>query len=210
MPAAARTFTVRHIQLLRALFAAVAAIMITFSSDHSAAVGLSVFSGFAIATALILALGAWLAVPKGSRWSYVLLAVLSVVAGMIAGIPTLRTDDLFFAAVISWAFTTGAVELIVGLRGRRTADPLARDAVLIGAVGILLGVLLLLIPSGFATTYVIEKAGTFELTGIILGVGMLGGYAAIVAVFLGIAGFTPTRATAAPVADIEPVQGGAA
>ena len=46
----ARTFEVRHVQLGRALFAAVAAIMITFSADHSAEVGLAVFSGWAIAT----------------------------------------------------------------------------------------------------------------------------------------------------------------
>ena len=44
MSAPARAFTVRHVQLLRALFAAAAAVMITFSPDHSAAVGLSVFS----------------------------------------------------------------------------------------------------------------------------------------------------------------------
>ncbi|HZU93558.1 MAG TPA: acyl-CoA synthetase, partial [Microbacterium sp.] len=53
MSAPARTFTVRNVQLVRALFAAVAAAMITFSPDHSAAIGLSVFSGFAIATALV-------------------------------------------------------------------------------------------------------------------------------------------------------------
>ncbi|GAB3597631.1 acyl-CoA synthetase [Microbacterium tumbae] len=210
MPAPARTVTVRHIQLLRALFAAVAALMITFSSDHSAAVGLSVFSGFAIATALVLALGAWLAVPKGRRWSYVLLAILSALAGMIAGIPALRTDDLFFAVVVSWAVVTGVTEILAGIRGRRIGDALARDAILIGSIGILLGVLLLLIPSGFETTYMIEGAGEFVLSGIILGVGMLGGYAAIVAVFLGIAGFTPTRVTPPQPADAESVQGGAA
>ncbi|CAI7678084.1 unnamed protein product, partial [Penicillium discolor] len=52
MSAPARAFTMRHVQLLRALFAAVAALMITFSSDHSAAVGLAVISGFALVTAL--------------------------------------------------------------------------------------------------------------------------------------------------------------
>ena len=52
----ARTFDVRHVQLARAAFAALAAIMITFSPDHSALVGMSVFSGFAIATGLVLLL----------------------------------------------------------------------------------------------------------------------------------------------------------
>ena len=36
--AASRTFEVRHVQLARAAFAALAAIMITFSPDHSAVV----------------------------------------------------------------------------------------------------------------------------------------------------------------------------
>ena len=77
-------------------------------------------------------------------------------------------------------------------------DPvlLATDAITVGALGVLLAVVLLLIPSGFVQEYTIEKAGTFELSGIILGVGMFGGYAAIVAVFLGIAGLTPKRADA--------------
>ncbi len=38
------------------------------------------------------------------------------------------------------------------------------------------------------------------LSGIILGVGMFGGYAAIVAVFLGIAGLTPKQIDAATAA----------
>jgi hypothetical protein len=46
MPAATRTFTARHVQLTRAALAAVAAVMITFSPDHSASVGLAVFAGF--------------------------------------------------------------------------------------------------------------------------------------------------------------------
>ncbi|WP_243228539.1 acyl-CoA synthetase [Microbacterium sp. CIAB417] len=210
MSAPARAFTVRHIQLLRAAFAAIAALMITFSSDHSAAVGLAVFSGFAIVTGFVLALSAWLAVPQGRRWSYVLLAVIDILAGMIAGIPMLRTDDTFFALVISWAILAGAVEIIAGIRGRRDADPLARDALLIGGLGILLAVALLLIPAGFTSDYTVEDAGTFQLTGIILGVGMLGGYAALVAVFLGIAGLTPARDAKTPAADAAPLSGGAA
>lgn len=209
MPAPARAFTVRHIQLLRALFAAVAALMITFSSDHSAAVGLSVFSGFAITTAFVLAIGAWLAAPAGRRWPLVLLAAVSVGAGMTAGIPAWRNDDVFFAVVVSWALLSGLIELIAGIRGRREDDPLSRDAILIGALGILLGVALLLIPSGFAVEYTVEDAGTFLLTGIILGVGIFGGYAALTAVFLGIAGFTPSRATGTQ-ADAAPATGSAA
>lgn len=197
MSAPARTFTVRHVQLLRALFAAAAALMITFSPNHSAAVGLSVFSGFALTTGLVLVLAAWLVAPTGGRWPYVVMGILGFAAGMTAGVTAWRTDDLFFVAVTAWALSTGLVELIAGLRARRAADPMARDAITVGGIGILLGILLLTIPAGFTQPYAIKDAGEFTLTGIILGVGMLGGYAAIVAVFLGIAGLTPKRADAA-------------
>jgi hypothetical protein len=190
----------RHVQLLRALFAAIAALMITFSSDHSAAVGLSVFSGFVFVSALAHVLAAWLVLPAGSRWSSILLAAVGVVAGMASGIPAWRSDDLFFIVVSGWALISGGIELLAGIRARRTGDLLARDAITVGALGILLAVVLLLIPAGFLQEYTIEKAGTFLLSGIILGVGMFGGYAAIVAVFLGIAGLTPKRVDADAVA----------
>lgn len=209
MSAPARAFTPRHVQLLRALFAAAAAVMITFSPDHSAAIGLSVFSGFVLSSSLVMLLAAWLVFPAGQRWSWVLLAMLGFAAGMIAGIPAWRTEDLFFLVVIAWSLTTGLVELIVGLRGRRAGEPTARDAITVGAFGLLLAVLLITIPAGFVQPYAIQGAGEFELTGIILGVGMFGGYAAILAVFLGIAGLTPKRADAtAPASAAEPVEQG--
>ncbi|MFK3677502.1 acyl-CoA synthetase [Microbacterium sp. NPDC090218] len=200
MSAPARAFTMRHVQLLRALFAAVAALMITFSSDHSAPVGLAVFSGFVFVTALVQLLAAWLVLPAGSRWSYILLAALGIVAGGVSGIPAWRSDDLFFIVVSAWAILSGGIELLAGIRSRRTRDPLSRDAITVGALGVLLGVVLLLIPAGFVQEYTIAKAGTFLLSGIILGVGMFGGYAAILAVFLGIAGLTPKRVDAAAAA----------
>lgn len=198
--ATSRTFEVRHLQFARAVLAAMAAIMITFTADHSAAVGLAVFSGFAIATALVLLVAAWLVYPSGSRGPVVLLGALTLVAGMLTGIPPLRTTTLFFVAVIVWAFVTGIVELVTGLRARRGRDPFARDAILIGAVTIALGVGLLLVNPGYSLEYVIREAGphAFTLTGITIGVGLFGGYAAIVAVFLGIAGFSPRREASVP------------
>ncbi len=192
MSAPARAFTMRHVQLLRALFAAVAALMITFSSDHSAPVGLAVFSGFVFVTALVHVLAAWLVLPAGSRWSSVLLAAIGVVAGMVSGIPVWRSDDMFFIVVSSWAIVSGGIELLAGIRSRRGGDVLSRDAITVGALGILLGIVLLLVPAGFVQDYTVAER-SFVLSGIILGVGMFGGYAAIVAVFLGIAGLTPKR-----------------
>lgn len=189
-----RTFEVRHLQLARALLAALAAIMITFSADHSAPVGLAVFSGFAIATALVFFVAAWLVFGAGERTPAILLGIVALVAGMITGLPPLRTTTLFFVVVIAWAAVSGLIELIAGLRARRAGDPFGRDAILIGAITLGLAVALLLVNPAYSLEYFIKEAGaSFTLTGITIGVGLFGGYAAIVAVVLGIAGFSPRR-----------------
>ncbi|TQJ30300.1 acyl-CoA synthetase [Microbacterium sp. SLBN-146] len=218
----ARTFEVRHVQLARAAFAAIAAVMITFSPDHSAAVGLAVFSGFAIATGLVLLLSVWLVYPAGVRWPAVLLGIVTVGAGMVSGLGPVRETIGFFAVVITWAVIAGVIELVAGIVGIRSARPRtvavrpgevapwsdgtprtlmprgeARDAIVIGAVGLVLALGLLLVQPGYALDYTIEEAdATYTLTGITIAVGLFGAYAAIVAVYLGIAGFSPRTAPA--------------
>ena len=204
MPAT-RTLSLRHVQLARAVFAAIAALMITFSADHSASVGLAAFSGFALVSGVIYVLAAWLSSPAGWRWPYVLMAVVAGLTGMAAGIPAWRTTPLFFVVVIVWGALTGVIELIAGIRARRQvrsgalsvdhpAAEGARDAMLLGSLGLLLAGALLCVPTSYALNYTIAHAGSFTLTGITLAVGIFGAYAAIVAVFLGIAGLSPRRA----------------
>ncbi|GAA5085044.1 hypothetical protein GCM10025760_03520 [Microbacterium yannicii] len=216
-----RTFAVRHVQLARAAFAAIAALMITFSPDHSAAVGSAVFSGFAIATGLVLLLSVWLVYPAGRRWPAAAIGGVTVAAGMASGLYPLRTVAGYFAIVIVWALLSGVLELIAGWRGlagrrerREIAPGIAdarpavpagprsesRDGAVIGAITILLGIGLLFVQPAYALDYTIEEAhATFTLTGITIGVGLFGGYAAIVAVYLGIAGFSPRTADTAAV-----------
>ena len=186
--ASARPFTPGTVQLARAAMAAVAALMITFSPDHSAAVGLSVFGGFGIVTSLVLIVAAIVVHPSGQRWPAVLMGAITLVTGMAASIPVWRTDALFFVLVITWAALTGLVELIWGIRTRGTEG--SRDAITVGALGLLLAALLLITPVGYALGYVVD-GHAFSLTGIIIGVGLFGGYAAVIAVFLGIAGLAP-------------------
>ena len=190
-------------QLARAVFAALAAIMITFSPDHSAAVGMAVFSGWAIANAIIFFVSVWLVYPAGARWPSVLLGIVTAIAGMLGGIPSWRTTALFFSVVIVWAVLAGVIETAAGIRQRRSAavagDPErrgeARDALTTGILSLVLAVGLLVVPTQYALEYYIQDAGqSFVLTGITIGVGIFGGYAAIVAVYLGIAGLSPRRA----------------
>ncbi|WP_229384697.1 acyl-CoA synthetase [Microbacterium allomyrinae] len=208
-----RTFEVRHVQIVRAAFAALAAVMITFTSDHSAAVGMAVFSGFAIATGLVLLLSVWLVYPAGRRWPAAAVGAVTLVAGMVGGLMPLRTVIGFFVVVIAWAVLSGVLEALAGWQGLRArtvrreivpgiadARPAApvgprsesRDAVVVGAVTLLLALALLFVQPAYALDYTIEEAHqTFTLTGVTIGVGIFGGYAAIVAVYLAIAGFSP-------------------
>ncbi|MFT4229214.1 MAG: acyl-CoA synthetase [Microbacterium sp.] len=201
---AAPRLAVRHVQLGRAVLAAIAALMITFSSDHSAAFGLAVFSGFAITTALVLGSWAWMASGPVRRGPIVALALFTVVTGMVGGIPQWRTTAMFFVLVIAWAAISGAVELGTGLADRSamrregTLDPQrrseARDAVTVGILTLALAAGTALVNPGFRVDFFIDDAGQwFALTGTTIAVGVFGGYAAVIAVFLGIAAFTPRR-----------------
>lgn len=189
--------TARNVQLLRALFSGVAAVMITFSPDHSAQIGLSVFSGWAAVTALLLVLSAWLATEKGRRGRVVLLAVVYFAAGMAAGFPGLRGTVLLFVVFIAWGVLAGVVELVTGVVDRRAGRDrvLARDAIVTGAITLLFAAAVSIVPPAYSLDYFIEEAGqSFTLTGTIIAVGLFGGYAAIVTVYLGIAGLSPRPA----------------
>lgn len=205
-PAPVRAFDVRHLQLARALFAALAAVMVTFSSDHSAPVGLSVFSGFALATALAFAVGAWLVFPRASRAVPVLLAVVTGLAGLISAVGAWRSTVFFFVVVIAWAVLSGVIELVGALRARRAGSDAgaARDGLVVGILTLVFAVALLFTPAQYALEYYIADAGrSFTLTGTTIAVGLFGGYAAIVAVYLAIAGLSPRRPEPVPVAPAE-------
>jgi hypothetical protein len=125
----------------------------------------------------------------------ILLGALDLAAGMVAGVTPWRSTALFFALVITWAAVTGLVELLAGIRARRAAlgAESPRDAMTIGVLTLVLAAGTAVVPAGYALNYSVEGAGTFTLTGTVIAVGIFGGYAAIVAVFLGIAGFSPRK-----------------
>src|SRR3546814_3262479 len=80
-----------------------------------------------------------------------------------------------------------------------SSDLNARDALTIGILTAVLAVAVAVVPTGYALEYYIADAGrSFTLTGTTIAVGIFGGYAAIVAVYLGIAGFSPRREPAPP------------
>ena len=69
-----------------------------------------------------------------------------------------------------------------------------RDSFTVGIITVVLAIALGLVSPDFRLDYFIDEAGAwFALTGTTIAVGLFGGYAAIVAVYLGIAAFTPRR-----------------
>lgn len=198
--APALPFAVRHVQLVRALIAAIAAAMVTFAPDKSYEVGLTIFSGFAIASGLLLVLSAFLVDDRSRRGPYVLIGAFDLVAGMFASALPLHSSVFLLVLLISWAGATGIAEFFVGVADRRAGRDraLARDHMFAGGLAVLLAIVVAFVPPSYSLDYFIEEAGqTFNLSGQIILIGLFGGYAAIAAVYLAIAGLSPQQPPAA-------------
>lgn len=160
------------VPVVRGLLALVPATIITFSQDHSPALGLVVFGAWAIVSGLLVgALSLRLLEARGIRSLFVVNAVVTVTAGLLAvGVPGSLPFLLYLVSV--WAAVTGFVELYAGLRSR-TRTPAARDWISAGAFTALLAIVFLLLPPDAVTA-----------------VGLLGGYLVILGVSSLIGGFS--------------------
>jgi uncharacterized membrane protein HdeD (DUF308 family) len=189
------------IPILRAVPAAVVALVITFSSNHAAGYGLLLFGAFAIVEGAVLGIGSATRLPDDgrSRRTALVQAVITVVAGVVAvagngfGLPA------FIAVVVAFAVLTGALELTQGIRARGRS-PFARDWTTIGGLTLLLAIAFLVTPPDYSQQLGgIEKVpGTLDASVVL--VGLLGAYLAITAVFHVIAGLSHKWGTAAPAA----------
>ncbi|GAA2750878.1 hypothetical protein [Amnibacterium kyonggiense] len=155
----------------RAAAAAVLALVVTFALDHGdpAGFGLAALGGYLLLQAVVLAVcTTGLAWTRAGRILVLVRAAVSLVGGVIAlaglgsGIGLLRPlEALVFLAV-------GVLEIVGGLRRSERAE-LSGDAVVVGGLQALVGVLLIVLN---------EDA--------LLATGVLGAWGAIVAVYLGI------------------------
>jgi uncharacterized membrane protein HdeD (DUF308 family) len=92
------------------------------------------------------------------------------------------------AVVVGWGAVCGAIELACGIRLRR--HPASGDWIVVGALTVLLAVAVASVPLGFSDDFIGEQRVAGTLTASIVIVGVLGAYAAIVAVFSVIAGIS--------------------
>lgn len=177
--------------LARALPALVLGLLITFSQDHSATLGLISFGVFAVVTAAVLLASALRADP-GLRGTVMLQGIFTGIAGVAALVLPGGGIGYFVYVVSGWAIVAGAIETVNGIRYRKTRLA-ARDWLLTGVLTLLLGLAFLLVPQGLTESYGFEEKGQ-EVSGVITAdivlVGILGAWAIIVGVQLVIAAIT--------------------
>jgi uncharacterized membrane protein HdeD (DUF308 family) len=175
------------VTLCRAIPALVLGLVITFTPDHSAVLGLIGFGVYALITGAVLLAAAWRRlIDTSARAPFLIQGVVTVVAGIAALIlPSGGTPYLVWI-LSAWAVVAGALELVTGVRHRRR-NSAARDWILTGALTVLLAIAVLLVPPGLATSFTGPDGVQRVLTDAIVVVGILGAWAVIVGVQLGIA-----------------------
>ncbi len=161
--------------VLRALPALVVGVTITFTADHSPALGLITFGTFGVTTALVVALTA-VRLPRAepARQLHLGIAVIAGAAGALALVALATFGGglaLLLLLVGGYAVLAGALELVWGIR-HRDRSPLARDGVIIGIGTLALAVVLALVADPVSA------------------VGFFGAYAVMLGIFLIIAGLS--------------------
>lgn len=176
--------------LVRAIPAAALAIAITFSADHSAAFGLTAFAVFGILSGTAVGIVSWLRLaPSGARPYLVAHGAITVAAGLFALAVRDGGVAALFLVLTVFAAITGFLELYLGLRTRRRFVA-SNDWLTVGVVTAIAAVVFVLIPPGYRQSF----EGAENVSGVIdssvIAVGLLGAYAAIIAVYLLIAAFS--------------------
>lgn len=172
--------------LARAVPAALVALVITFTPDHSVRLGALCLGVFALVTAGLLIPTAALELTGLSR-TLVLVQGIVFVLGAAAAFALMGSTVAALLIVMSATFVvTGVLELVAGLTARGRS-PLARDWVFLGGASTLFGLAVLLVPADYRQAITIPDEVVPDLTASVIVVGALGAYAAIVAVYLVIA-----------------------
>jgi len=175
------------VALSRAVPALVLGLVITFNPDHSAVLGLIGFGVYALVVGAVLLAAALRGLIEASaKTTFLIQGVVTAVAGIAALVlPSGGTPYLVWI-LSAWAIVAGALELVTGIRHRRRSAA-ARDWILTGALTVLLAIAVLLVPPGLATSFTGPDEVERVLTDAIVVVGILGAWAIIVGVQLGIA-----------------------
>jgi uncharacterized membrane protein HdeD (DUF308 family) len=185
------------VPIARAIPAAGLAVLITFSADHSARLGLLAFGAFGIVSGIVVAVMALLRLGDSRVRPYVIAqGGVSVAAGILALSLSNGGVRALFLTLTVFAAITGFLELYSGLRSRRRFVA-SGDWVAVGAFTAVAALAFLLIPPGYHQGFRGPDGVNRVLDASVVAVGLLGAYAAIVAVYLVIAGLSAKWGTQA-------------
>jgi hypothetical protein len=178
--------------LTRAVPAAALTCVITFSGGfYTPEYGLASFGGYALVVGILGVLVSLRRFPAGVlRTVFLLQAIVSLAAGAAALLGVRGGLPVLLVVLGLWGVIAGFLELYAGIRsrGRRAA---ARDWVFIGALTVVFAIVCFVIPPDYVQHYnAPDDGGARTLNASVMIVGALGIYAAIVAVYLAIAGFS--------------------
>ena len=175
------------VALSRAIPALILGLVITFNPDHSAAFGLIGFGIYAVIVgAVLIAAALRRLIDATAKAPFLIQGVVTVVAGIAALVLPSGGAPYLVWVLSAWAIVAGALELVNGVRHRRRSAA-ARDWILTGSLTVLLAIAVLLVPPGLATSFTGPDEVERVLTAAIVVVGILGAWAVIVGVQLGIA-----------------------
>ncbi len=160
------------VPVARAIPFIVTAFVITFSSNHSSQVGLFAYGVFAIVSGVIVGALSWRTIRERSvRVNFLIQGISSVVFGSLAlAFNSGGLGFFLFCATMNSAIC-GFLELYAGLRN--TKNPAARDWAVVGGLTVVFALVLIFFP-----------------TDPVFAVGMFGAYAAVIGLFLVIAGLS--------------------
>lgn len=191
------------VPIVRAVAALAVTVAITFNADHSAPVGFMAFGLLAAITGLVVAVGAIVAMPVRERSLVVAQGAVGIVAGIIALLAPGAGVPFLLFLVSAWAAVSGFLELFTGIRARRRIAH-ARDWIFAGALTAIFAIVVLVIPADYQQTFTGPDDVERSLTASVILVGIIGAYAAILGVYLVIAGLSlkwGTQKTSAQLAE---------
>jgi Uncharacterized conserved protein len=174
------------VPVARAVPALAVGLYITFSADHSAALGLVLFGAFALVSGLLLVLLRGRIADRVVRANFVTQGISGILLGIVALAFHGGGLGLLLLLLTAFMAITGFLELYSGLRARRHPGA-ARDWLTVGAFTAVAALVFLLIPQSA-----------------ILTIGLFGAYGILLGVYLAIAGLSlkwgtdTSRATSAP------------
>jgi len=178
------------VPLVRAVPLAGLALCVTFSADHSTAFGLTVFGVFGIVSGLAIGVVSWIRLgSSGVRPYLVAQGAITVAAGVLSLLLMHGGVAALFLVLTVFAAITGFLELYLGLRTRRRFVA-STDWLAVGVLTVIAAVVFLLIPPGYSESFEGAERVSGMIDSSIIVVGLLGAYAAIVAVYLLIAAFS--------------------